>query len=242
MAVKVLSHEGSRTAKLNALHESLVAAHVHHPNVVRINLLNYLPCISSALTPEPLIRLGERSLLQEAQRLSGRLCIMLHPPSWLRESWLRPVFWKYTPLHYVYFPTCSCSHAGLMFRGQIAGFWDNSYRHLKFMLTHVQPAQVMTYQIHTVQHIEAPEAENANEPQDEAEVALRSFRIRTLSESPRASLEVSPPAYNALTSPCQPRQPTILNTRSLQTPLFACSFSAPAAARLLPGLCLLSCT
>lgn len=35
MAVKVLSHEGSRTAKLNALHESLVSAHVHHPNVVR---------------------------------------------------------------------------------------------------------------------------------------------------------------------------------------------------------------
>ena len=34
VAVKVLSHEGSRTAKLNALHESLVAAHVHHPNVV----------------------------------------------------------------------------------------------------------------------------------------------------------------------------------------------------------------
>ena len=34
MAVKVLCHEGSRTAKLNALHESVVCAHVQHPNVV----------------------------------------------------------------------------------------------------------------------------------------------------------------------------------------------------------------
>ncbi|KAK9917133.1 hypothetical protein WJX75_001207 [Coccomyxa subellipsoidea] len=88
VAVKVLSHEGSRTAKLNALHESLVAAHVHHPNVV------------------------------------------------------------------------------------------------------------MTYQIHTVQHIEVPE--DAPDAEDEAEMVLRSFRIRTLSESPRQSLEQqSPPLpYN----------------------------------------------
>lgn len=35
VAVKVLCHEGSRTAKLNALHESVVCAHVQHPNVVR---------------------------------------------------------------------------------------------------------------------------------------------------------------------------------------------------------------
>ena len=34
VAVKVLCHEGSRTAKLNALHESVVCAHVQHPNVV----------------------------------------------------------------------------------------------------------------------------------------------------------------------------------------------------------------
>ena len=34
--MKVLCHEGSRTAKLNALHESVVCAHVQHPNVVRL--------------------------------------------------------------------------------------------------------------------------------------------------------------------------------------------------------------
>ena len=34
--MKVLCHEGSRTAKLNALHESVVCAHVQHPNVVSI--------------------------------------------------------------------------------------------------------------------------------------------------------------------------------------------------------------
>ncbi|CAK0758375.1 hypothetical protein CVIRNUC_002615 [Coccomyxa viridis] len=34
VAVKVLCHEGSRTAKLNALHESVVCAHVQHPNVI----------------------------------------------------------------------------------------------------------------------------------------------------------------------------------------------------------------
>ena len=33
--MKVLSHEGSRARKLNALHESMVCAAVHHPNVVR---------------------------------------------------------------------------------------------------------------------------------------------------------------------------------------------------------------
>lgn len=33
--MKVLCHEGSSTAKLNALHESVVCAHVQHPNVVR---------------------------------------------------------------------------------------------------------------------------------------------------------------------------------------------------------------
>lgn len=37
MAVKVLSHEGNRAAKLNALHEAVVSAHVHHPNVVGIS-------------------------------------------------------------------------------------------------------------------------------------------------------------------------------------------------------------
>lgn len=34
VAVKVLCHAGSRAAKLNALHESVVCAHVQHPNVV----------------------------------------------------------------------------------------------------------------------------------------------------------------------------------------------------------------
>ena len=43
VAVKVLCHEGSRTAKLNALHESVVCAHVQHPNVVR-RLLPVLLC------------------------------------------------------------------------------------------------------------------------------------------------------------------------------------------------------
>ena len=40
VAVKVLCHEGSRTAKLNALHESVVCAHVQHPNVV-----SHLPAV-----------------------------------------------------------------------------------------------------------------------------------------------------------------------------------------------------
>ncbi|CAL8465124.1 g4659 [Coccomyxa elongata] len=81
VAVKVLSHEGSRTAKLNALHESLVSAHVHHPNVVT------------------------------------------------------------------------------------------------------------TYQIHTVQHIEPPTQGSDGEEDDDTEAVLRSFRIKTLSESPRHSME-----------------------------------------------------
>jgi hypothetical protein len=34
VAVKVLCHAGNRAAKLNALHESVVCAHVQHPNVV----------------------------------------------------------------------------------------------------------------------------------------------------------------------------------------------------------------
>ena len=38
MAVKVLMHEGSRARKLNAMHESLVSAAVHHPNVVRSSM------------------------------------------------------------------------------------------------------------------------------------------------------------------------------------------------------------
>ena len=43
--MKVLCHEGSRTAKLNALHESVVCAHVQHPNVVS----HFLPycCVAS---------------------------------------------------------------------------------------------------------------------------------------------------------------------------------------------------
>ncbi|BDA50693.1 probable mitogen-activated protein kinase kinase kinase 12 at C-terminar half [Coccomyxa sp. Obi] len=81
VAVKVLSHEGSRTAKLNALHESLVSAHVHHPNVVT------------------------------------------------------------------------------------------------------------TYQIHTVQHIEPPTQGSEGEEDDDTEAVLRSFRIKTLSESPRHSMD-----------------------------------------------------
>lgn len=35
VAVKVMCHEGSTADRLNALHESLVAAHVEHDNVVR---------------------------------------------------------------------------------------------------------------------------------------------------------------------------------------------------------------
>jgi hypothetical protein len=38
VAVKVLSHEGSRESKLNALHEAAVSAHMHHPNVVSNHL------------------------------------------------------------------------------------------------------------------------------------------------------------------------------------------------------------
>ena len=34
VAVKVLSHEGSQSARVNALHESVVSQHVSHPNVV----------------------------------------------------------------------------------------------------------------------------------------------------------------------------------------------------------------
>ena len=33
--MKVLCHAGNRAAKLNALHESVVCAHVQHPNVVQ---------------------------------------------------------------------------------------------------------------------------------------------------------------------------------------------------------------
>lgn len=60
----------------------------------------------------------------------------------------------------------------------------------------------MTYQIHTVQHIEVPE--DAPDAEDEAEMVLRSFRIRTLSESPRQSLEVRP----LLTRPATPTPAT----------------------------------
>jgi hypothetical protein len=34
VAVKVLSHEDSQSARVNALHESVVSQHVSHPNVV----------------------------------------------------------------------------------------------------------------------------------------------------------------------------------------------------------------
>ena len=36
--MKVLSHEGSQSARVNALHESVVSQHVSHPNVVRLCL------------------------------------------------------------------------------------------------------------------------------------------------------------------------------------------------------------
>jgi hypothetical protein len=42
VAVKVLSHEGSRARKLNALHESMVCAAVHHPNVVRARMCPHM--------------------------------------------------------------------------------------------------------------------------------------------------------------------------------------------------------
>ena len=38
VAVKVLSHEGSKSAQVNALHEEVVSQHVSHPNVVRLHL------------------------------------------------------------------------------------------------------------------------------------------------------------------------------------------------------------
>lgn len=47
-----------------------------------------------------------------------------------------------------------------------------------------------TYQIHTVQHIEPPTQGSEEEEDDETEAVLRSFRIKTLSESPRHSVEV----------------------------------------------------
>lgn len=51
-------------------------------------------------------------------------------------------------------------------------------------------AQVTTYQIHTVQHIEPPTQGSEGEEDDDTEAVLRSFRIKTLSESPRQSMEV----------------------------------------------------
>ena len=45
MAVKVLSHEGSQSARVNALHESVVSQHVSHPNVVRLCLFLKLPFV-----------------------------------------------------------------------------------------------------------------------------------------------------------------------------------------------------
>ena len=45
--MKVLCHEGSRTAKLNALHESVVCAHVQHPNVVSFSAY----CLQRSIMP-----------------------------------------------------------------------------------------------------------------------------------------------------------------------------------------------
>ena len=72
----------------------------------------------------------------------------------------------------------------------------------------------MTYQIHTVQHIEVPE--DAPDAEDEAEMVLRSFRIRTLSESPRQSLEVRPLLTRPATQPQQPprKQQTLCSTKT----------------------------
>lgn len=72
----------------------------------------------------------------------------------------------------------------------------------------------MTYQIHTVQHIEVPE--DAPDAEDEAEMVLRSFRIRTLSESPRQSLEVRP----LLTRPATPTPATPQETTNPLQPAF----------------------
>jgi hypothetical protein len=56
VAVKVLSHEGSRAAKLNALHEAVVSAHVHHPNVVSRR------CFAAVLPPPKQLRFHSHSL------------------------------------------------------------------------------------------------------------------------------------------------------------------------------------
>ena len=59
-------------------------------------------------------------------------------------------------------------------------------------------AQVTTYQIHTVQHIEPPAQGSEEEGEDDdTEAVLRSFRIKTLSESPRHSMEVRSPVHVA---------------------------------------------
>ena len=44
IAVKVLSHEGTQSARVNALHETVVSQHVSHPNVVGFRLGSVHAC------------------------------------------------------------------------------------------------------------------------------------------------------------------------------------------------------
>jgi hypothetical protein len=74
--VKVLSHEGRRVNQVNALHESLVSAHMEHPNVVR------RPAYPALLHPHPVIRVFNPKTLKTGPLMCpltiGGCAVLLH--------------------------------------------------------------------------------------------------------------------------------------------------------------------
>ena len=160
--MKVLCHEGSSTAKLNALHESVVCAHVQHPNVVS-SAKAFVLHIPAALLP---IILARNTLCQPAcSRCQTRLTLGLGAKlcvHWRCRTWLNAC-------------TADCANQLHAIFGALADVHHRSTKECCVL-------QIVTYKIHTVLK-DTSLAADANEDDDEA--FIRSLKIKTLCELPQ---------------------------------------------------------